>query len=106
MLDPSNPLDIEIPLWMTELWVDRNLHGSTPAAKSAMKALIHAQTNPKALVKVTCRTVDEIDAVVRILSIITDSDGSIDMTKLHSKDPDGWPILELKNGSGIIIAKE
>ena len=91
------------PLFATEDLVESRMAGMDPAVKAAAKALLDARMNPGSLVKITCSGSEEAIKVSEALSRAAVSarlhrEGE---TISHSKK--GWPILELRNGSGIMV---
>ena len=71
--------------------------------KAATQALIDAQLHPDSLLRITCSSVGEGQEVVRYLVHAADINGYADLDRLMSYGPGGWPIFELRNGSGIQI---
>jgi hypothetical protein len=59
------------------------------------------------LYKITCHDAGESVSVAEGLALLVSRvDFLKDKKRPSSRSPDGWPILELKNGSGIMITFE
>jgi hypothetical protein len=70
---------------------------------AATQALIDAQLHPDSLLRITCATVGEGEAVIRCLVHAADINGYAYLDRPMGDVPGGWPVFELKNGSGIQI---
>ena len=115
----------DVPAGGTDAWIDMHMIGQPPCegARSAggwgrvgrpevpaggkvaaARAMASAKMNPGMLFKITCRTREEVIATVEALSIMVSSLNFLaDKDCLSSRSKEGWPILELKNKSGIMI---
>jgi hypothetical protein len=71
--------------------------------KAAARAMIDAQLHPDSLLRITCATVEEGQDVIRYLVHAADINGYADLDRPMGDGPGGWPVFELKNGSGIQI---
>ena len=79
--------------------------GGQPKPKvAAARAMASAKMNPGVLLKIACHTAEEAILVAEALSImVTSLDFLADKDHPSSRSKEGWPILELKNKSGIMI---
>lgn len=96
--------DLLIPLDITDAWIDMHMGGQPKPKVAAARAMAGARMNPGVLIKVTCHTTEESILVAKALSImVTSLDFLADKDHPSSRSKGGWPILELKNKSGIMI---
>jgi hypothetical protein len=96
--------DLMIPMDITDAWIDRFMAGQPPCKVAAARAIASSKFNGGALFKITCRDAEEAVEVSRHLAImVTELNLLADKDRPSSKGKDGWPVLELKNGSGIMI---
>ena len=91
------------PLFATEDLVESRMAGMDPAVKAAAKALLDARMNPGSLVKITCSGSEEATKASEALArtAVATAVHREEETIGHSRE--GWPILELRNGSGIMV---
>jgi hypothetical protein len=81
-----------------------HMAGQPPTKVAAARAFASAKMNPGTLIKITCHDREEVVLVVEALSImVSNLDCLADKQHPTSKSKEGWPILELKNKSGITI---
>ena len=124
-MKPDGAPDLLMPLDITDAWIDMHMagegarsawggggvgrpevpEGGQPKPKvAAARAMASARMNPSVLIKVTCHTTEESILVAKSLSImVTSLDFLADKDHPSSRSKEGWPILELKNKSGIMI---
>lgn len=81
--------------------------GGNPSSRAmfaAFKALLFAQSNSDSLIKITCRNPQEAASACEFLSrkAVGNNWHREKDTVTHTKE--GWPVLELRNGSGVVIA--
>lgn len=96
--------DLLIPLDITDAWIDMHMAGQPKPKVAAARAMASAKMNPGVLLKIACRTAEEAILVAEALSImVTSLDFLADKDHPSSRSKGGWPILELKNKSGIMI---
>ena len=96
--------DLLIPLDITDAWIDMHMAGQPKPKVAAARAMASAKMNPGVLLKIACRTAEEAILVAEALSImVTSLDFLADKDHPSSRSKEGWPILELKNKSGIMI---
>ena len=98
-----------LTLPQVEAIAGRQMFGEDLSSKSkcaAFKALLFAQSNPDSLVKITCRDVQESASVCEYLSRKAVGNNWHREKDTVTNTKEGWPILELRNGSGVIIALE
>jgi hypothetical protein len=77
-----------------------------PVVKSAAKALLDARMNPNSLIKITCSDIDEVYKVCHALAYTAVTNNLHREKDTISENKDGWPIVELRNGSGILVTIE
>ena len=96
--------DLLIPLDITDAWIDMHMGGQPKPKVAAARAMASAKMNPGVLLKIACHTAEEAILVAEALSImVTSLDFLADKDHPSSRSKEGWPILELKNKSGIMI---
>ena len=96
--------DLLIPLDITDAWIDMHMAGQPKPKVAAARAMASAKMNPGVLLKIACHTAEEAILVAEALSImVTSLDFLADKDHPSSRSKEGWPILELKNKSGIMI---
>jgi hypothetical protein len=101
------PEDLAIPMGVTDTWIAQHMAGAPPAKVAAARAFASAKMNPGMLYKITCHDIVEAAYVAEGLALLVSRvDFLKDKRHPNSKSDDGWPILELKNGSGILIMFE
>jgi hypothetical protein len=96
-------LPSEFPLFVTENLIESRMVGMDPSVKAAAKALLDARMNPGSLIKITCSNSDECARVGQVLAHTIVVNNLHRETNTIGSDEDGWPILELRNGSGILV---
>jgi hypothetical protein len=100
---------VSISLPQVEAIAGRQMFGADPSSRAmfaAFKALLFAQSNPDSLVKITCRDCQEAVSACEFLSrkAVGNNWHREKNTVTHTKE--GWPVLELRNGSGVQIELE
>ena len=93
----------EFPLAVTEDMVEVRMAGMDPAVKAAAKSLLDARMNPGSLVRIACSGSEEAIKVSEALSRAAVSACLHREEDTISHSGEGWPILELRNGSGIMV---
>jgi hypothetical protein len=98
-----------LSLLQIEAIAGRQGFGGNPSSRAmfaAFKALLFAQSNRDSLIKITCSNPQEAASACEFLS-----HKAVGNNWHRKKDPvthteEGWPVLELRNGSGVVIALE
>ena len=96
-------LPLEYPLFASEDLVENRMAGMDPSVKAAAKALLDARMNPGSLVRIACSGSEEAIKVSDALSRTAVSACLHREEDTISHSGVGWPILELSNGSGIMV---
>jgi hypothetical protein len=97
------PFTREFPLAMTSALVESRMVGTDPTVKAVAKALLDARMNPGALIRISCS--DAIEAA-KVCCSLANSAVSNDLHKERDTvgvGDDGYPIMELRNGSEIQV---
>jgi hypothetical protein len=97
---------VEFPLEATEDLVEGRMVGMDPVARAVAKALIDARMNPGSLVKITCADSDEAVKACHVLSHVVVASGLHKEGEMIGHDRDDWPIIELRNRSGVMVVIE
>jgi hypothetical protein len=100
------PGQTEFPLSVTEAMIENRMTGKDPSVIAAAKALLDARMNPGSLLKITCADKDEVVKVCHCLAYTAVTNDWHRKGNTVSHDKDGGSIIELQNGSGILIAIE
>jgi hypothetical protein len=93
----------EFPLSSTEFLIEVRMGSMDPAVKAAAKALLDARMNPGSLVRITCSGAEEAIKVSETLTRAAVSACLHREEEAISHSREGWPIMELRNGSGIMV---
>jgi hypothetical protein len=100
---------MEIPMWMTDLWVNASPGMRLDVNKAAVaRAYLQAKVNPDSLVRITCKTPEDAIDCVGMMTQLVDATGSMKAGDAVGTGTDGWPTIEFSNGSGVefVIAKK
>ena len=104
MKDTTPPLN---PIFLAEIdshLIERLKNKVEPSANAVTKSMIEAVVNPGSLIRITCSSVDELSRVCFMLSHAAVDRNLHREKETVSNSKDGWPVIELRNGSGIEVA--
>jgi hypothetical protein len=107
-MDDKSGENMEMPLSQVKSLIEFTMPNSDLPTRAAIEALLFAQSNPGSLVKITCSNTEEAIAICEYLAVkATANQWHQEREKgTVSHDQEGWPILELRNGSGVVIVLE